>query len=382
MKIGKAPDNDLVLADDTVSRHHCELVRDERRRPRPRPRLDQRHEGRRHARARGRRQPGTVLKVGEVEISLRPSAAADRGPPERQTDFGGAIGQSLAMRTIFGVLERIAPTDATVLLEGETGTGKDVLARAISTESPRAQGAVRRRRLRRRELLAHRERALRPRARRVHRRGRRAAGRVRAGRRRDGVPRRDRRAAARRPAQAAARARDARSFAASAATRRSRATCASSPRPTATSRARCSAGKFREDLYFRLAVVPGHRSAALRARRDDIPALVRAHPATRARRRRAAAPARRRDARGAHGARLAGQRARAAQRPRARRSTWRRRRGAPSSASSSSRRGGPGRRRGVPLRAGQDLPGDAARSTTPSSSVGTSSGCSAATAET
>ena len=35
------------------------------------------------------------------------------------------------MRTIFGVLERIAPTDATVLLEGETGTGKDVLARAI-----------------------------------------------------------------------------------------------------------------------------------------------------------------------------------------------------------------------------------------------------------
>ena len=44
------------------------------------------------------------------------------------------------MRTIFGVLERIARTDATVLLEGETGTGKDVLARAIWTESARAQG--------------------------------------------------------------------------------------------------------------------------------------------------------------------------------------------------------------------------------------------------
>ena len=44
------------------------------------------------------------------------------------------------MRSIFGILERIAPTDATVLLEGETGTGKDVLARAIWTESTRAQG--------------------------------------------------------------------------------------------------------------------------------------------------------------------------------------------------------------------------------------------------
>jgi DNA-binding NtrC family response regulator len=44
------------------------------------------------------------------------------------------------MRSIFGMLERIAKTDATVLLEGETGTGKDVLARAIWTESARAQG--------------------------------------------------------------------------------------------------------------------------------------------------------------------------------------------------------------------------------------------------
>jgi transcriptional regulator with GAF, ATPase, and Fis domain len=41
------------------------------------------------------------------------------------------------MRTIFGMLERIAPTDAAVLLEGETGTGKDVIARSIHQTSPR-----------------------------------------------------------------------------------------------------------------------------------------------------------------------------------------------------------------------------------------------------
>jgi transcriptional regulator with GAF, ATPase, and Fis domain len=41
------------------------------------------------------------------------------------------------MRSVFGVLERIAPTDATVLLEGETGTGKDVIARGVHAESLR-----------------------------------------------------------------------------------------------------------------------------------------------------------------------------------------------------------------------------------------------------
>ena len=112
-----------------------------RRRPRPRPRLDQRHEGRR-GRASPRRScsPGVVLKVGEIEIALRPAVRSVEVMPSDKTWFGGAIGQSLAMRSIFGVLERIAPTDATVLLEGETGTGKDVLARAIWTESTRAQG--------------------------------------------------------------------------------------------------------------------------------------------------------------------------------------------------------------------------------------------------
>ena len=140
LRIGKATDNDLVLADDTVSRHHCELTRGS-------DGVRVRDLGSTNGtKVQGARiseavvPPGTVLKVGEVEVALRPAVRNVEVLPSEKTWFGAAIGQSLAMRTIFGVLERIAKTDATVLLEGETGTGKDVLARAIWTESARAQG--------------------------------------------------------------------------------------------------------------------------------------------------------------------------------------------------------------------------------------------------
>jgi DNA-binding NtrC family response regulator len=138
MTIGKAGDNDLVLGDDTVSRHHCELVR-----------TGQGISVKDLNSTNGTRvdgirvqeaiiTPGSVLKVGEVEISVRPTAQKIEVMPSESTEFGGVIGQALSMRTIFGVLERIAATEATVLLEGETGTGKDVLARAILNKSGRA----------------------------------------------------------------------------------------------------------------------------------------------------------------------------------------------------------------------------------------------------
>jgi transcriptional regulator with GAF, ATPase, and Fis domain len=139
LTVGKASDNDLVLTDDTVSRHHCEIVRAP----------DGLHvrdlDSTNGTKIDGTRvreamvQPGSVLKIGEIEIQFRQTSQKMEILPSENTSFGPAIGQSLAMRSIFGVLERIAPTDATVLLEGETGTGKDVLARAIWSASPRAQ---------------------------------------------------------------------------------------------------------------------------------------------------------------------------------------------------------------------------------------------------
>src|SRR5215210_6078164 len=47
------------------------------------------------------------------------------------------IGQSPVMRKLFSVIERVAPTDASVLVTGATGTGKELAARAIHDQSPR-----------------------------------------------------------------------------------------------------------------------------------------------------------------------------------------------------------------------------------------------------
>ncbi len=51
------------------------------------------------------------------------------------------VGQSPAMRKLFSVIERVAPTDASVLVTGATGTGKELAARAIHDLSPRCEGA-------------------------------------------------------------------------------------------------------------------------------------------------------------------------------------------------------------------------------------------------
>ncbi|HEX5101785.1 MAG TPA: sigma 54-interacting transcriptional regulator [Polyangiaceae bacterium] len=139
LRIGKAQENDLVLSDDTVSRQHCELerraqgvvVRD----------LGSTNHTRvgRTAVSEAVVESGATISVGGVDLSLRLEPRQAVVLPSESQHFGEALGHSIAMRTIFGVLERIAPTDAGVLLEGETGTGKDVLARSIHQQSPRRE---------------------------------------------------------------------------------------------------------------------------------------------------------------------------------------------------------------------------------------------------
>ncbi len=138
-RIGKSRDNDLVLRDQTVSRTHCEILREARG-------YLLRDLGSTNGTLldgaeirEAYLRPGSIVTVGEVELKVRTFAERIEILPSERTSFGEVVGKSLAMRQIFGLLERLAPSDATVLLGGETGTGKDVVARAIHAASPRRE---------------------------------------------------------------------------------------------------------------------------------------------------------------------------------------------------------------------------------------------------
>ena len=84
------------------------------------------------------------LALDALEKELR-DALADRAQLEQGlADAGGAgiVGSSAAIRAVLDVLLLAAPTDATVLIEGETGTGKELVAQALHKLSRRARGPL------------------------------------------------------------------------------------------------------------------------------------------------------------------------------------------------------------------------------------------------
>jgi DNA-binding NtrC family response regulator len=84
--------------------------------------------------------PGAVVRVGETELQLIAPDKTDPLPPSEATEFGRLIGKSRRMREVFAILERAAETEATVLVSGETGTGKEEVAAAIHRASARRDG--------------------------------------------------------------------------------------------------------------------------------------------------------------------------------------------------------------------------------------------------
>jgi DNA-binding NtrC family response regulator len=83
---------------------------------------------------------GSTLLIGRSALRVEPEAQPLDVPPSQARRFGELVGESLAMREVFAVLERVAAADATLLVEGETGTGKELVARAVHDASPRRRG--------------------------------------------------------------------------------------------------------------------------------------------------------------------------------------------------------------------------------------------------
>lgn len=139
-RVGSAAANDLTLHDVTVSRVHCEL----------RPRVDcigikdcgstngTFVEGVRIREAEV--QPGASVRVGNTVFRIESVSTPSFVALSDHTSFGELVGASLEMRRVYAILERIARSDATLLIEGEAGTGKELTARQVHQASARSSG--------------------------------------------------------------------------------------------------------------------------------------------------------------------------------------------------------------------------------------------------
>jgi DNA-binding NtrC family response regulator len=140
--IGSSPECDLVLEDPTVSRLHA--------------RLEYEREGFRLTDLQSKNgvrvdgvsvrdatlEAGQEIRLGEVSLRFALDGRTVEVELARESTFGRLIGVSSQMREIFALLARVSPSDATVLIEGASGTGKELVAEAIHLHSRRADGPL------------------------------------------------------------------------------------------------------------------------------------------------------------------------------------------------------------------------------------------------
>jgi len=136
--VGRHSTNDLVLDDARVSGVHLELRR-------VGDRVHVRDAGStngtwlgKHRIADAELSAGAELVLGDTLLRFDTDAESAQAAVSPTGSFGRLVGVSMAMREIFATLERVAKKPLGLLLQGEAGTGKEEMARAVVAGSPRA----------------------------------------------------------------------------------------------------------------------------------------------------------------------------------------------------------------------------------------------------
>jgi len=134
---GRSVIADLVLQDKAVSGSHLEVIaRDDGYRLRDLNSRNGTYVGDLKIREVYLR-PGTTFRAGHTQIQFQTMQDVVEIELSQKDRFDRVIGASAAMREIFATLEKVSPSDLTVMITGETGTGKELIARGIHNASKR-----------------------------------------------------------------------------------------------------------------------------------------------------------------------------------------------------------------------------------------------------
>jgi transcriptional regulator with GAF, ATPase, and Fis domain len=139
IRLGADPLCDIVLTDPTVSRMHAEVRRKGGDEGMELVDLDSTNGTFIDGISVGRVaiKPGSTFQVGRTQVRISSRTEQVSIEVTDRTRYGNIVGRSSALREIFSIMDRVAPSDLSVVIEGETGTGKELIAQAIHEQSNR-----------------------------------------------------------------------------------------------------------------------------------------------------------------------------------------------------------------------------------------------------